>query len=86
MPALLAIRSATPADARLVSLLGRPLPDDDEHAEALQLLLAHDAVTQARAEARRWADAARAELATLADTSARAELERLCDFVVTRTA
>ena len=86
LPALLAIRSATSADARLVSLLGRPLPDDDEHAEALQLLLAHDAVTQARAEARRWADAARAELVALIDTPARAELERLCDFVVTRTA
>ena len=86
LPALLAIRSASAADARLVSLLGRPFPDDDEHAEALELLLAHDAVAQARAEARRWADAARSALASLPDIPARAELERLCDFVVTRTA
>jgi heptaprenyl diphosphate synthase len=64
----------------------RPLPDDDEHAEALALLLAHDAVGQARAEARRWADEARATLAALPDIAARDALERLCDYVVTRTA
>ena len=86
LPALLAVRSATPTDARLVSLLGRPLPDDAEHAEALELLLAHDAVAQARTEARRWADEARMALVSLPDIPARAELERLCDFVVTRTA
>ncbi|MDQ5974579.1 MAG: hypothetical protein QG661_1788, partial [Actinomycetota bacterium] len=32
---LLALTSTEPADARLQSLLGRPLPDDAEHAEAL---------------------------------------------------
>ncbi|HQZ84644.1 MAG: hypothetical protein QG671_2097 [Actinomycetota bacterium] len=86
LPALLALASAGPGDERLLELLGRPLPDDDEHAEALALLLAHDAVGQARAEARRWADEARATLAALPDIAARDALERLCDYVVTRTA
>lgn len=86
LPVLLALASEVTADARLQSLLSGPLPDDGEHAEALGLLLAHDAVDQARAEARRWADDARSTLAVLPDIPARRALEQLCDFVVERTA
>lgn len=72
-------------DARLVDLLGRPLDDDDEHREALSLLRAHPALDEARREARRWADLARAELAALPAGAPRGALESLCDYVVTRT-
>ena len=49
-PAFHALRSTDPADARLRELLSRPLPDDDEHAEALALLRAHPAMDLARAD------------------------------------
>lgn len=86
LPALLAMRSQDPTDARLQDLLSRPLPDDDEHAEALALLLAHSAMEEARAVARSWADDARASIGGLPAGPVRAALESLCDFVVTRTA
>lgn len=82
---LIALTSDDPADARLQSLLSRPIPDDDEHAEALALLRAHPALDEARLEARRWADLARESLATLPDIPARDVLAMLCDYVVSRT-
>lgn len=82
---LIALRSDDPADARLQSLLSRPIPDDDEHAEALELLRAHPALDEARLEARRWADLARESLTTLPAIPARDVLEMLCDYVVSRT-
>lgn len=82
---LLALASDDPADARLRDLLSRPLPDDAEHAEALELLRAHSAVDGARDEARRWADRARESLATLPELPARDVLALLCDYVVSRT-
>ena len=85
LPALLAMASDDPADDRLRELLSAPLADDGDHAEALALLLAHPAVEQARAEARRWADEALQTLAPLPDIPARRALELLCDYVVTRT-
>jgi heptaprenyl diphosphate synthase len=72
-------------DRRLQELLSGPLPDDARHAEALRLLREHPALDAARAEAQRWADAARAELAPLPDVPARRALESLCDAVVERT-
>ena len=86
LPALLAMRSEDPADARLQDLLSRPLPDDAEHAEALALLLAHPAMEEARSVARTWADDARASISGLPLGPVRSALETLCDFVVTRTA
>lgn len=83
---MFALRSADPADARLQDLLGRPLVDDAEHAEALALLRSNEAIALARAEARRWADDARAALAPLPQTPSREALHRLCDYVVGRTA
>lgn len=85
LPAILVLRSGDPADARLADLLSRPLPDDDEHAEALALLRAHSALEEARLEAVRWAGDARATVAGLPPTPVRAALESLCDYVVTRT-
>ncbi len=85
LPALLARASDDPTDARLRELLGRPLTDDAEHREALQLLRAHRAVDEARAYVQRRADNARALLAPLPDIPARHALEALCDLVVTRS-
>ena len=81
----LIVLSSTASDDRLVDLLGRPLPDDAEHAEALELLRAHPALDQARVEARRWADGARESLKELPAGPARDALEAMCDYVVTRT-
>jgi heptaprenyl diphosphate synthase len=82
---LYALQSDDPADARLRELLARSLPDDAEHAEALELLRRHDAVERAREEARRWADLARQSLGALPDHPARDVLALLCDYVVSRT-
>ncbi|WP_433894149.1 polyprenyl synthetase family protein [Streptomyces sp. CA-111067] len=86
LPMLYAAHSSAPSDARLVDLLHRgQLTDPDLHAEALALLREHEAIDLARAEVRRWAEAARVECAGLPDIPARAVFERLCDFVVERT-
>jgi heptaprenyl diphosphate synthase len=85
MPALLALASERAEDARLQELVSRPLADEEDHAEALALLLAHDAVDQARAEAVKWANAARQTLDPLPDIPAKEALVALCDYVVTRT-
>jgi heptaprenyl diphosphate synthase len=85
LPVFHALRSTDPADARLRELLSRPLHDDGEHADALELLRRHPAMDTARAEVDRWAADARAVLAPLPDVPARAALERLCDAVVDRS-
>lgn len=85
LPSLLALQESGSTHSRLSQLLSRPLPDDDEHAEALALLLGTDAIERARLVAQSWAEEARADLAKLPDISARRELEALCDFVVTRS-
>jgi heptaprenyl diphosphate synthase len=82
---LYARQSTDPADARLIQLTSGPIQDDDEHAEALALLRAHPAMAQARAEAHRWSDDARAALAGLPAGPARDALGMLCDYVVDRT-
>jgi heptaprenyl diphosphate synthase len=78
--------AAEAGDARLRELLSRDgLADDSEHAEALALLRAHPAMDAARADLRRWADAARTEIAGLPDIPARRAFEIMCDFVTERT-
>jgi heptaprenyl diphosphate synthase len=84
LPMFYAQRSTDPADARLQSLLGRPL-DDAETDEALRLLRAHPAMDRARESLRVWADRARAELATLPEGAPRTAFEALCDYVVERS-
>jgi heptaprenyl diphosphate synthase len=86
LPMLHALRSAGPADARLVKLLNMgELADPALHAEALALLRAHPAMEQARAESRQWAERARAEIRGLPDVPARAAFEALCEYVVERS-
>ncbi|TAK70105.1 MAG: polyprenyl synthetase family protein [Actinomycetota bacterium] len=83
---LLVQGSTAVADERLRDLLSRPLVDEAEHTEALALLRSHPALAQARQIAGQWAADARATLTALPDVPARAALELLCDYVVTRTA
>lgn len=85
LTALFARASLDPDDQALIEMLGRPLPDPQEHARALSLLRGHEALTLAREEARRWAADARRTLAPLPDESPRRALEALCDYVVNRT-
>jgi heptaprenyl diphosphate synthase len=86
LPMLHALRSAGPADARLVKLLNMgELTDSALHAEALTLLREHPAMDQARSDTRQWAERARAEIRQLPDVPARAAFEALCEYVVERT-
>jgi len=85
LAALIALSKSDPESARLRELLSRPLPDNAEHQEALELLRAHDSLREARLEARRWADESRRALDPLPDIPAKAALSALCDYVVTRT-
>ncbi|MGX7681151.1 polyprenyl synthetase family protein [Jatrophihabitans sp. DSM 45814] len=85
LPALYALQDPSSAGARLRELVGKPLIDDDEHAEALILLRASDAIARARETTVAYADAARSALSALPDVAARAALEALADLVVTRT-
>ncbi|HUA28762.1 MAG TPA: polyprenyl synthetase family protein [Streptosporangiaceae bacterium] len=86
LPTLHALRSAGPADARLVELLNRgELTDPALHAEALALLRAHPAMEMARRDTRQWAELARDKILALPDVPARAAFEALCEFVVERT-
>lgn len=76
-----------PADARLRDLLScGALTDRDLHAEALGLLRVHPGVVACRDDLRALADDARRRIRTLPDVPARAAFERLCEFVVARTA
>ena len=83
---LLALRSEDPADDRLKSLLGRPLPDDAEHAEALSLLRAHRAMDQARAYVATEAQAARDLLQVVPNEGVREALDRFAVVLTERSA
>lgn len=85
LAALIALSRSESSGERLRSLLVRPLPDDAEHVEALELLRSDFSLDEARAEARRWADDARRSLDPLPDIPAKETLGALCDYVVTRT-
>ena len=86
LPALLARRSSDPADAELLELLAGSLDDDARLARAVQLLRAHPALGQARAQTAAWADDARAVLAPLPDSPVKAALDMLATAVVQRSA
>jgi heptaprenyl diphosphate synthase len=85
LPVLYALRGDDPAHARLRELVSHPLVDDGEHAEALRLLRASDAIDEARKTLRGYAEAARATLARLPDVPARAAFEALTELVTART-
>lgn len=65
LPMLLVQAANMPSDAHLRSLLGRPLVDDAEHAEALALLRENHAMDQAKSTARQWAATAAEALAPI---------------------
>ncbi len=65
LPVLHALSSTNPADAELQDLLRSDLTDDVRHARALDLLRVSDAMSLARADLQRHADAAREVLQPL---------------------
>jgi heptaprenyl diphosphate synthase len=85
LPVLYALRSAQPSGWRLRELVGHPLVDDEEHAEALTLLRGSSALDEARATLQTYADLARALLVDLPDVPARAAFETLTGTVIART-
>jgi heptaprenyl diphosphate synthase len=85
LPALFALAGDDPADARLRELVARPVTDDDEHAEALELLRSSAALQRANDVLAQYADRARARLDAVPAGDVRDALSALCDYVVTRT-
>ena len=85
LPTLLVAAADDPADARLRALIGRPLTDPDELAEALTLMRAHPALEAARTEVQRRAEAAKERLVRLPESPAREALHELCDRIVSRS-
>jgi heptaprenyl diphosphate synthase len=86
LPVLHALAAPGPGGERLRELLSQGgLTDEALHAEALALLRAHPAMDAAQADARRWSELARAEVAGLPDVPARHAFEVMCDFVMERT-
>jgi heptaprenyl diphosphate synthase len=87
LPVLHAMRSADPADERLHELLARgPLTEEAAHAEALTLLRAHRGMEAARADLIRWSERARKQILALPPVWARTAFEKMCNYVVERTA
>ncbi len=85
LPVMLALRSSRREDARLLELLGGPLTDDDRHAEALALLRAHPAMTEARDHVRRLAEEAAALLVDVPDGPGKDALVAFAGLIATRT-
>ncbi|MGY1641198.1 polyprenyl synthetase family protein [Geodermatophilus sp. SYSU D00703] len=85
LPALFALAGDDPAEARLRELVSRPITDDAEHAEALDLLRSSAALERATGVLQEYADRARARLSAVPEGPVRDALRALCDYVVTRT-
>jgi heptaprenyl diphosphate synthase len=83
LPVLYALRGSS--SRRLRELVAKPLVEEAEHAEALLLLRASDAVLEAHATLSSYAEGARAMLDQLPDVPARDALALLCDVVIDRT-
>lgn len=66
LPMLLVQAAARAEDAELLGLLGRELPDDQEHSRALELLRAHPAMDAAQQSAQDYAQRAIDQLHALA--------------------
>ncbi|PRY59384.1 heptaprenyl diphosphate synthase [Knoellia remsis] len=82
---LRALESTDPADRHLQALLRSDLSADDAHvAEALELLRAHPALEQARAETRAVGAEAQDALGSLPDSEAKAALLALATSVTDR--
>jgi heptaprenyl diphosphate synthase len=86
LPMLYALQDTGTAADRLGVLLARPITDDAEVAEALELLRTGPGVARAEEVLAEHASAARKELAQLPDCSAATALASLTTYVVARTA
>ncbi len=85
LPTLIAMRSQDPADARLLALLASDLTDDALHAEALQLLRVHPAMTEARRYVSDLAVEAKELLKVLPNGPVRTALDAFADVVADRS-
>ncbi len=85
LPVLFALAGDDPAEARLRELVARPVTDDDEHAEALELLRSSRSLGRATEVLQTYAGRARARLTAVPEGDVRDALSGLCDYVVTRT-
>jgi heptaprenyl diphosphate synthase len=85
LPALFVLAGDDPADARLRELVGAPVTDDADHAEALALLRSSSGLTRATEVLAQYADRARAQLSDVPAGEVRDALSALCDYVITRT-
>ena len=86
LPMLYALQESGPAAERLRVLLARPITDDAEVGEALELLRAGSGLARARDVLADQAAAARAELGKLPACAAADALAALTVYVVDRTA
>jgi heptaprenyl diphosphate synthase len=85
LPALFALAGDDPAEVRLRELVAAPISDDDDHAEALELLRSSRSLARANEVLTQYADRARARLAQVPAGDVRDALSALCDYVITRT-
>ena len=85
LPMLYAVEGTDEGSERLRKLLSRPITDDAEVAEALELLRAGDGVVRTRAFLAEQAAAARDELVDLPPCPATDALAALTTYVVDRT-
>ncbi|MFE0751646.1 polyprenyl synthetase family protein [Gordonia sp. NPDC058843] len=90
LPVLYAVAGDDPTSARLRELLvaddgtARPLTDDAEVAEAIELLGSSAGMTAARAKLQEFADEAHAMLAELPESAAHRALASLVDYTIER--
>jgi heptaprenyl diphosphate synthase len=85
LPVLFALAGDDPAEARLRELVSRPVTDDTEHAEALDLLRSSASLARAGEVLQGYAERARARLADVPAGDVRDALSALCAYVATRT-
>lgn len=85
LPVFYVNASSDPADARLKDLLSRPLDDDAEHAEALELLRRHPAIEKARAHTQALAHEAASLIDELGDGEVQEALKALPLSVASRS-
>jgi heptaprenyl diphosphate synthase len=85
LPVLLLRRGDDPADRELIAALDGDLSSDLALSEVLGRLRAHPVMAAAAEVTADWARQARDTLSGLPQVPARAALESLCDFVVSRT-
>ena len=86
LPVLLVLAGDDPAEARLRELVAGPITDDDEHAEALDLLRSSASLARATEVLDSYADRARVRLGSVPEGDVRDALSALCDYVATRSA